>query len=611
MKKNIIKITQCWSDPNFKDNLFNITYKWTDDDNQSHFVIKKFQDYFYYPKSKIEDLSKAVNDKNIEVKFDEIDNEYKSIYNDDLIKVLIASLKFKYKLFDDKKRTPLETEIKHNSFMLDVSPELKFINQNKHIQWSQNRHIIYFDIETWFDNNHPEQNKPQFALQPITSIQMYSNLSKEYFVILWHPSYKNELEFDVVNEITNIEDGEILNLIKCKDEIILFQTFIKLFKMMQPDIITGWFSDGYDVPYIINRAEVLGLKKELNSISPGKWVSTKHNAIKRVFYNTIKGVDHVDMMNAVASLNVKLPNNKLDTAAEIILGNDMTKIKTSSWKDWKDDLDGFIKYGFRDVQILKKIDEKLDIFNFFYNLQDVTNITQLKQKFSQTTLIDHFFISRYFDDNTKIFPTNNRTEQTPFQGAYVKKPVSVGVSRNVSIFDYASLYPTTMMAMNLSPETFIISHKIAVDEGIDIDEHIIPELKKANIEFIDTGYSDELVEGRYLFFAHKTSVGILPESLYELYNGRKELKAQMKKCDNTSKEYNILDKRQYAIKIILNSIYGAQASLFFRLNNFRVADATTYYARKLIHLAEDYFEGRFKWTKMSKYLNKKYGVNNA
>jgi DNA polymerase-2 len=350
-------------------------------------------------------------------------NFKKTLFNNTVIKVFIEKLSFRYKLLNDnKKRTELETKIKHNSYMLDVSPELKYFNESKKFQWSQDRHILYFDIETWYDPKIPDANKPQIAMKPITSIQLYSTLSNEYFILVWHPSFKHNKK-DVLNEIIKIEGIE-LNVIKCKTELLMYQSFINLFRMLNPDIISGWYSNGYDVPYLINRASVLGIANEFKRISPGKWISSKYNSIKRVFYNTIKGVDHVDMMDAVQSLNIKLPNNKLNTAAEIILGSDMTKIKTSSWKDWDTDLDGFIKYGFRDVQILKEIDQKLDIFNFFYNIQDITNITQLKQKFTQTVLIDNFLTSRYFDKN-KIFPTNIRAEKVEFMGAFVKQPVAV------------------------------------------------------------------------------------------------------------------------------------------------------------------------------------------
>lgn len=403
------------------------------------------------------------------------------------------------------------------------------------------------------------------------------------------------------------ENGEILNLIKCTSELILFEVFIKLFKMLSPDVISGWYSGGYDVPYLINRASNLGLKETFATISPTKWVMCKYNSRKNNFFTTIKGVDHIDMMDAVAMLNIKMPTNKLDDIAVNLLGDDMSKIKASSWKDWKDDFEGFIKYGYRDVEILKKLDAKLQMFDLFYMIQDITNITKLSQKFQQTVLIDHFLISRYYNNTKKIFPADTLKEQVKYMGAYVKEPVVAGVQRNLGIFDYASLYPTTEMIMNLSPETFIISHTIAENNGLDIDRDILPELIKNNIKFSDTGYSDELVEKRYIFMSHKTKIGILPDSLFELYKDRKQFKREMKKYDKDNVNYKVLDKRQYVFKIILNSSYGAMASKFFRLNNFRVADATTFYGRKLIRVAENYFQGQYKWTKMSKYLNSKYG----
>lgn len=68
--------------------------------------------------------------------------------------------------------------------MLDISPELKYLNEHSDtIEWSQNRHLVLFDIETWYDVKNPESNKPKMAMQPVTSIQLYSSLSDEYYII--------------------------------------------------------------------------------------------------------------------------------------------------------------------------------------------------------------------------------------------------------------------------------------------------------------------------------------------------------------------------------------------------------------------------------------------
>jgi len=310
----------------------------------------------------------------------------------------------------------------------------------------------------------------------------------------------------------------------------------------------------------------------------GKWITR------------IPGIDHMDMMNLFKDMNIKISDNKLNTAAkELLSDKQMGKIQDVTWKDWLPNFKGFMKYGIRDVEILKELDNKLKIFKTYITLQQMTNITNLESYSAKTVMVEHYLFTTYW--NKFVFPNIKRKDRQSFMGAWVANPIP-GIHKNVGIVDFASLYPTTDMAFNLSPDTFLFSQLKLENMGLDI-EYEINKLKQNNISYVDTGYSEELFGKRYVFLAHTEKVGIIPESLRNMYLERKRVKKEMYKFEEDTDDYIALDKRQYVIKIILNSAYGAMGSNIFRFYTPEVADSITYFARKSIHNASGYFNSKY------------------
>jgi DNA polymerase elongation subunit (family B) len=139
------------------------------------------------------------------------------------------------------------------------------------------------------------------------------------------------------------------------------------------------------------------------------------------------------------------------------------------------------------------------------------------------------------------------------------------------------------MSFNLSPETFICSQEQVEEMGMTI-EQVIEGLNQRGVKFVDTGYDEELIGRRYLFYAHTSKVGVLPRILKKMYEERVRIKAEMKH-ETDPYHKNALDKHQYALKIILNSAYGAFGFNYFRLYKVEVADAITYFARRALDFA--------------------------
>ena len=535
-------------------------------DENGKFVEKvdKYRDYFYY---KYEDIGDIEEDNSFDCGDTEI---YKSLYGDTCQRVYYRSIKSKNQL--DKNN-------KSKVFQADVKPEFKYVLDNK-LEWASKRHIMYYDIETWYDPDDSSKNRPEKAQMPITSIVTYSSEKKRYFVMSWHPT--KTAQYD---EPKMVDEGDITYIFaKTEEEVIM--AFLNLVRVSKVDILSGWYSDGYDMPYIINRCKVLGLPAEMLSPVDDIYMR-KRGEFWRI---SIRGLDHVDMMTGLQDMGYNLPNWKLDTAAkEILKRKDVEKLTEVTWRDWLDDYDGFIKYAVMDVKILKEINEKIQMFDLYISIQQIANLESLSLVFFKSMVVDNYIVKEFH--NKLIFPTRRTIERKPYAGAIVIDPTEPGRAEDVTVMDYTSLYPTSIMAFNISPETYIASEKACLEAGMDIED-IIKQLKADGIEYIDTGKQPDLFGGRYLFYAHSHQNGLLPQVLKDLFLSRVEINRKLKAGEYPADQVDAMHKRQWAFKLIMNSAYGAMGFNYFRLCSYECADAITFFARQALKYAIINFKDR-------------------
>ena len=532
-------------------------------DGESVQEVADFRDYFYFLKDEVGKLSSfnkvSIADSKI----------YKSFYGKD-------TLKIEYKSIKEKKA--IDEIYPDCTFEVDVKPEFKYLIEANY-EWAdaKDRHILYFDIETWNENvsGFADSGNPFAA---ITSIQGYSTKYKKYFIFSWH-----EESTETLTEPKIVEKNDRVYVF-CKDEEDTIMSFFSFLTMYNVDIISGWWSAGFDLPYIINRSQRLNI--DFTKISPvGNVMHYKDRKNYGVWKTYITGLDHIDMLEAVGDIGYNLSNNKLDTAAKEIIGEDYGKTDIQGWKFWKTDYKEFLKYCIRDVEILRKIDESLHIFDLYCTIQKMTNITVLNDVNFKSSVVDKFIMSEY--RGSVVFPTRRTAEKQKYMGAIVLDPVP-GLHKDVGVVDYASLYPTSIMSFNLSPETFICSNDMCEERGIDI-EAVIEKLNKRGIKFVDTGFNKELFGGRYLFFSQSHRVGLLPKLLKRMYDQRLKIKKRIKNESDPVK-LNALDHHQLTLKILLNSAYGAFGFNYFRLYKPEVADAITFFARRALEYAIENIE---------------------
>jgi DNA polymerase elongation subunit (family B) len=193
-----------------------------------------------------------------------------------------------------------------------------------------------------------------------------------------------------------------------------------------------------------------------------------------------------------------------------------------------------------------------------------------------------------------VFPTRHTRAKQQYAGAIVFNPREPGRHKDVTVMDYTSLYPTSIMAFNISPETFIVSEKSCKKMGIKIED-VIEKLKADGIGYIDTGSPKtsgvpELFGERYLFYDHKYKLGLLPQVLRKLFLQRVEVNRGLKAGEYSGDEAVAMDKRQQAYKLVLNSAYGAMGFNFFRLYRPECADGITFFARQALKFASLKFQ---------------------
>ena len=429
-----------------------------------------------------------------------------------------------------------------------------------------------FDIETDYDSGFPHPNE---ASQRILSISYKSSKSKLYHV--W--GYGN---YD-----TNKALIQPVTYYKCKDEAELLQKFIEFWSHPNntPDIITGWNTRFFDIPYVMNRtAKILGIG-ELVKFSP--WgLKSEHRQIRRRGSENdvyeIPGIQTLDYMELFQKFGYTYGAQEsyaLNHIAYVVLNEKKLSYEESgSLKNlYKDDYQKYIDYNMKDVQLVDRLEEKLGLITLAItmaykggvNYQDTFGVTAIWES----------IIYRKLNTNKIVVPLSN--EEKPyrsFAGGYVKEP-QVGRHEWIVSFDLNSLYPNLIVQYNMSPETLT-----------------------DNTQMNDVSYylSGQTVNGEYSVAANGSSYrkdfdGVLPQIIEEYYDERVSVKkmqlAAQKEIQKTfspelDKEIVTLENKQLAIKILLNSLYGALGNKHFHYFDIRLAEGVTLSGQLAIQWAE-------------------------
>lgn len=362
-----------------------------------------------------------------------------------------------------------------------------------------------------------------------------------------------------------------------------------------PEVITGWNSELYDIPYLVRRIDrVLG-EKLMKRMSPWGLVTESETFIsgrKHICYD-IGGVSQLDYLNLYKKFTYKAQESyRLDHIANVELGQQ--KLDHSEFDTFKDfytkGWQKFVEYNIIDVELVDRLEDKMKLIELALTMAYDAK-ANYADVFSQVRMWDTI-IYNYLKKRNIVIPPNVRSDKdSKYAGAYVKEPVP-GVYDWVVNFDLNSLYPHLIMQYNISPETLMEQRHPSVT---------VDKILNQEIDF--EPYKEYAVCANGAMY-RKDVRGFLPELMEKIYKDRTIYKKKMiaakqeyekKKTKELEKEIARCNNIQMARKIQLNSAYGAIGNQYFRYFKLANAEAITLSGQVSIRWIED---------KINKYLNK-------
>ena len=386
------------------------------------------------------------------------------------------------------------------------------------------------------------------APMKITSIALYDVTLKKYYCLVLDE--KKQLKY------TEEENKEI---IPCDTEFDLLSKFISIWLETDPTIVSGWNSEFFDIPYLYHRiCKVLG-EQQAKQLSPLGIVSVRDFFNKKSQSNesvvNIAGVNHLDYMLLHKKYIMKQESSyKLGDIGEKYVDLGKVEYEGSLDKLFREDVHTFIEYNLRDVEILIKLDEKLQFINLTVNICHLCH-TPYENIYYSTSLNEGAILT-YLKRKDIVSP-NKPTTYNPalkegneeYAGGYLKDPVP-GLYEWVSDLDFTSLYPSIIRNLNMGIETLIgrIQNrdkydnqwglgdlkKMDEDEEIPI-EKVTPD-RRVKLTYIKVKDMIELVERNKLIISangtlfRRDKSSIVVEILNDWFDKRKQYKDLMKKA---------------------------------------------------------------------------------
>ena len=541
----------------------------------------QYKPKFYVPTQKKSEFKTLFNDALEELKFDSINDarNFTKQYSDVENFNIYGQERFEY------------------AFIADEFPD--------NVDWSIDDLVVAMvDIETGKDEfgDFPD---PYRGNGPITAITL-RYLNGDIYLF----GYKDY-------EIQGTE-----RYIRCKDEYDLCKKFLNHWTNNYPDIVSGWFSVVYDIPYIITRFGIVLGEDEVKKLSPWNniWSRTREVNGKEITLYTISGIaslDYVELYKWFSPEGKSKESYKLDFIAYEELGENKISYEEYDTLDnlYEQNPQKFFEYNINDAELLAKLENKLKLIELAISLAYETK-SNYEDVFAQTRMWDSLIYSYLLKDKIIIPPKRIKEKDSAYEGAFVKEP-KPGMYHWVASLDAASLYPSLIIQFNISPETLIepvnytIEMKRIIASGVSVKKIFNQELDLSGLKNVTLTPNGQ-------FF--RTDIkGFIPKMLEEMYNERKTYK---KKMLEASKEYEVilaeLEKNpnnaqllsqkdnlyrqiskynniQLSKKLTLNSLYGSYGAVHFRFFDIRMAAAVTIAGQMCIHWAHN---------NINQYLNK-------
>ena len=448
--------------------------------------------------------------------------------------------------------------------------------------------IYSIDIEVNAEIGFPQ---PEDANDPVTLVSIKNSQTGEV-VVFGEKPYGGDMDITYNH---------------CDNEAMLLKSFFMYMHDNAPDVITGYNIYNFDIPYLINRSKKLFPKSKVEMhqhLSPIKIVRTWKSRTSDDLNVDIAGVTILDYYHIYKWYSPnKLESYTLDFVSKFEL--EVGKLDYSEYNDlndlYRNNWNKYVDYNVIDSERVNDLEIKLGYIKL---IQALSLLTKCQMKFyaAMTSLIEGAMLT-YFRRNGLCAPYFSGGTQEPFEAAHVKEPIK-GMHEWVTSIDITSSYPSHIITLNMSNETYI-------GRIMDIPEsNIIYHTRNREFPPFDmlkdtTGYTR--FEGRKLDNFNKaiqrgivtispcgsifstTKPGVMAKVEREIFYKRREIKGNMKDIMNVTPDdvrVKQLFSLQWAIKIVLNAMFGITAVPYSRYFNTNIAEAITSCGRHTIKQGE-------------------------
>jgi len=474
-------------------------------------------------------------------------------------------------LKDNKVTRVFENFNVNQQFLIDT-----YWQDNEKSDFTKNQLKVHFiDIETYSPDAFPNPQDPNDTINIIT---IYDTLSKKFYS--WGLKPYTAKSADVI-------------YVACKTEDELLRRFVDFFSKDYPDILSGWNSEFFDVPYVINRVKKVLGEEAMQKLSPDRSLRSRTFMGKYGREQTkwhIEGLSCVDYLDIYRRFCQTLRESyKLDAIGEIELqerkidygDQNLTELADDNWEL-------FVDYNIQDVNLLVRLEQKLQYIQLLRMIA-YAGLTTFEGALGSLSVITGLcsIRARLKDKRIPTFVKDVK-EGEQNAGAYVADPQQ-GFQEHVVSFDANSLYPNTMITLNLSPETKVgkIINKTETDITI---KHVNGQTFNLTHEkFAAFVKQEEIAVSRAKILFTQKEKGIIPDTIDYYYNKRVEVKKLLTKAkkkaltlqegteeyEDNQIEIDRLNIRQHTIKILMNTVYGYFGNKHSPLGDDELAESIT------------------------------------
>ena len=534
--------------------------------------------------------------------------------------------------FSTRKRQEFEKERRIHGgkelFESDINVVFRCLSENYLGVEAPKLHTCFFDIEVDFD---PEKgfSPTTDPFNPVTAISMYFDWLDQCITLVIAPKHMTtETAWEIVREFPNC--------FLCNSEKEMFDTFFELID--DADVLTGWNSEGYDIPYMVNRVTRVMSKDDTRKFClmgqlPKPREYERFGKSEQTY--DLVGRIHMDYLQLYKKYNYESRHSyKLDAIGEMEVGENKTQYEGTLDQLYNKDFKKFIEYNRQDTMLLVKIHNKLKFLELANQLAH-ENTVLLPTVMGSVAMIEMAIFNEAHERGLVVPDKKRKTENAEdiqqAAGAFVATPKR-GMHEYVGAVDINSLYPSVIRALNMAGETIVgqirqtLTDQYMKDKGLrlaqekkrykdgddDVTGAVLWEGLFGALEYtavmaqergtmlivdFEDGHSEEMSAAevwKMIYDSHKPWMlsangtiftyekeGVVPGLLSRWYLDRKEMQKKLKEA-TTDSDREYWDKRQLVRKILLNSAYGALLNEHCRFYDKRIGQSVTLCGRQIV-----------------------------